>query len=61
MVVIDYTCIISVAEYKNSVRLLLQTFKVPYHGRLHYFSGPCYVCYPHNSIQANVSNKTCLY
>ena len=63
MVVIDYMCITSVTEYSKSVRLVLKKFKVPYYGHLHYFSGPCYVCYPHNNIntQANVYNKPCLH
>ena len=63
MVFIDYTCKTSVTEYRKSVRLLLKWFKVLYCGRLHYFSGPCYVCYPKNSIKHSsyVSNKPCLY
>ena len=51
MVFIDYTCITSVTEYSNSIRLLLKLFKVLYYGRLHFFSGPCYVCYLQNSIK----------
>ena len=50
MVVIGYTHITSVTEYSKSVRLLLKEFKVPYYGHLHYLSGPCYVCNPHNCI-----------
>ena len=51
MVCIDYKCITSVTEYSKSTRLLLKWFKVLYYGRLHYFSGPCYVCYLQNSIK----------
>ena len=49
MVFIDYMCISSVTEYSKSIRLLLKCFKVLYYGRLHYFSGPSYVCYLQNS------------
>ena len=51
MVFIDYMCIISITEYSKSMRLLLKLFKVLYYGRLHFFSGPCYVCYLQNSIE----------
>ena len=51
MVFIDYTCITSVTEYSKSIRLLFKLFKVLYYGRLHYFSGSCYVCYLQNSIK----------
>ena len=51
MVFIDYTCITSVTEYSKSIRLLLKRFKVLFYGRLHYFLGPCYVCYLQNSIK----------
>ena len=51
MVFIDVTCITSVTEYSKSIRLLLKCFKVLYYVRLHYFSGPCYVCYLQNSIK----------
>ena len=51
MVFIDYTCITSITEYSKSIRLLLKWFKVLYYGRLHYFSGPCYVCYLQNSMK----------
>ena len=50
MVFIDYSCITSVTEYSKSIRLLLKGYIYSYHGRLHYFSGPCYVCYLQNSI-----------
>ena len=49
-VFIDYTCITSVTEYSKSIRMLLKLLKVLYSGRLHYFSGPCYVSYLQNSI-----------
>ena len=63
MVCIVFTCITPVSEYRKSIRLLLKWFKVLYYGRLHNFSGPCYICYPQNSIniQVNTSNKPCLY
>ena len=51
MVFIDYTCITSVTEYSKSIGLLLIYFKVFYYGRLHYFSGPCYICYLQNSMK----------
>ena len=51
MVFIDYTHISSVTEYSKSIRLLLKLYKGLYYGRLHYFSGPCYVCYFQNSIK----------
>ena len=51
MVYIDYTCITSGTEYSKSIRLLLKRFKILYYGRLHYFSGPRYVCYLQNSIK----------
>ena len=38
MAVIDYTCITSVGECSQSVRLLRS--EVPYYGRLHYFHRP---------------------
>ena len=50
MVFIDNTCITSVTEYSKSIRMLLKLLKVLNHGGLHYFSGPCYVCYLQNSI-----------
>ena len=61
MVFNDYTCIKSVTEFCKYIRLLLKSFSVLYHGRLHYFSGPCYVCYPQFSLSilVNVSNKPC--
>ena len=51
MVFFDYTCIASVTEYSKSITLLLKCFKVLFYGRLHYFSGPCYVYYLQNSIK----------
>ena len=51
MVFIDYTGLTSVTEYSKSIRLLLKLFKVLYYGRLHFFSGPCYVCYLQNIIE----------
>ena len=51
MVFIDNTSFTSVTEYRKSIRLLLKRFKVLYNGHLHYFSGPCYVCYLQNSIK----------
>ena len=51
MVFIDFTCITSVTECSKSIRLLLKRFKDFFFDRLHYFSGPCYVCYLQNSIK----------
>ena len=63
MVFIDYTCITSVTEYSESIRLLLKLFKVLYYGRLHYFQA--HVTYVTLKMalnnQVNVSNKPCLY
>ena len=36
MAAIEYTCITSVSEYSNTIRLLFK--EVPYYGALHYFT-----------------------
>ena len=63
MVFIDCTCITSVTEYSESIRLLLKLYKVLYYGRLHCFQAHVmYVTFKIAlNIQVNVSNKPCLY